>query len=436
MKLWLVNITLLQLAIFIGVWYYYLLHPMFKCECLKYQQSFPIAKSSAMLININLFLIVMSRIKLLKRFMYISSFIIENIHKYFVFSFITWSLIHSVAHYINFIKVDNYIQLIDWGVGLTGNIMIILIILLVTFSFFKTIKHQNYSVYIFLHYTITFCILALYIIHGTFCTIRYKNIYCPIPTTWIWLILPCSIILCEILYKYIFNKVKVREVLYHDNIIELQLPLHKNYCGKTIYINCMSINLFEWHPFTVHTFNYYNNTVSIHIKNRGDWTSKLYNKLKNDIYISIDGPYYCLPKNFTNNLIVKPHLLISSGIGITNFAYPLKQLSKNPWIIQSKISFVIIAKSSDDIYWLLNTFLSLSSHIEFIFYFTERSQNDNFPFNYKIGRPKFDNIYDYLTLQNIFTKNDKINVYYSGVQGIIKELNKTQQQNDHFTLLN
>ena len=109
MKLWLVNITLLQLAIFIGVWYYYLLHPMFKCECLKYQQSFPIAKSSAMLININLFLIVMSRIKLLKRFMYISSFIIENIHKYFVFSFITWSLIHSVAHYINFITIHQYI---------------------------------------------------------------------------------------------------------------------------------------------------------------------------------------------------------------------------------------------------------------------------------------------------------------------------------------
>jgi hypothetical protein len=436
MKLYilLIVITFLQFAIFTGLWYYYWLHPMFKCPCLKYQQSFPIAKSSAMLININLFLLLMSRIKLWRKFMYISYCNIENLHKYFVGSFISWSFIHSISHYINFIKVNNFVQLFDWGVGLTGNLIAILLILLVIFSLFKNIKENNYSVYIFLHYFITFCILILSIIHGTFCTIKYTDINCPIPTTWMWLIIPFSIILCEIIYKYIFNKVQIQKVIYNDNILELQLPLPKNYCGKTIYINCMSINLFEWHPFTVHNVNNYENTISIHVKIRGDWTNKLYDKLRQDIssvQLLIDGPYYCLPKNFLNNITTHNSLLISSGIAITNFAFVLQQLSKNPEIIKSKITIVIIAKSDSDILWLLDTFISLNKYIEFIFYFTEPLQK-YFPFRYKLGRPNFNNIFDYLILQNIFITQTKITVYYSGVQGIIKHIDKAQQKNDIF----
>ena len=432
--IWLISVTFLQFAIFIGLWYYYWLHPMFKCPCLKYQQSFPIAKSSAMLININLFLLLMSRIKLWKRYIYVSYFIIENLHRYFVTSFITWSLIHSVSHYINFIKVNNFVQLFDWGVGLTGNLIIILLILLVAFSLFKNIKETNYSVYIFLHYLITFCILTLSIIHGTFCTIKYTDINCPIPTTWIWLSIPCSIILCEIIYKYIFNTVIIKKVIYHNNILELQLPLPKNYCGKTIYINCMSINLFEWHPFTVHNVNHYHKTCSIYIKIRGDWTKKLYNKLKQNmtsIELLIDGPYYCLPKNFINHITTNNSLLISSGIGITNFAFTLKQLSKNPELIKSKITIVIIVKSIDDISWLLDTFMSLSQYIEFVFYFTEDPQNF-FPFRYNLGRPKFNNIFDYLILHNRFITKTKINIYYSGIQGIVKQIDKAQEKNDIF----
>lgn len=433
--IWLIGVTFLQFAIFIGLWYYYWLHPMFKCPCLKYQQSFPIAKSSAMLININLFLLIMSRIRLWQRFMYVSYIVIENLHRYFVISFIIWSSIHSVSHYINFIKVNNFVQLFDWGVGLTGNLILILLILLVTFSLFKTVKENNYSIYISLHYIITFCILVLSIIHGTFCTIKYTDINCPIPTTWMWLMLPFSIILCEIVYKYIFNKVSIKKVIYNDNILELQLPLSKDYCGKTIYINCMSINLFEWHPFTIHNKNHNNNTVSIYIKNRGDWTNKLYNILKTEassVKLLIDGPYYCLPKNFLNNITTKNSLLISSGIGITNFSFQLHNLSKNPDIIKSKITVVIIVKSSNDILWLLDTFISLSKYVELIFYFTEHSHN-YFPFKYKLGRPKFNHIFDYLILQNIFITETKIDVYYSGLPGIVKQINKAQQNNDLIT---
>lgn len=432
--IFLIGVTFLQFAIFTGLWYYYWLNPMFKCPCLKFQETFPIAKSSAMLININLFLLLMSRIKLWLRFVYVSKYIVETLHKYFVIGFIFWSLVHSVAHYINFIKIRNFSQFLDWGVGLTGNILIILITLLTIFSLFKSVKENYYSLYISLHYIITFCILTVSIIHGTFCTIKYTDINCPIPTTWMWLILPCLIILCETIYKYVFNTISIDKVVYHNNVLELQLPLPKSYCGKTIYINFISVNLFEWHPFTVNTWNHYSDTCSIHIKIRGDWTKKLYDKLQKDftsVKLRVDGPYHCLQKDFLEYITTNNTLLVSSGIGITNFAYTLKQLSKNPNIIQSKISMIIIIKSSDELLWLLDTLILLRNYIDFIFYFTNVS-NNQFPFRYSLGRPHFNNLFDYLILQTRFTHNTKINIYYSGLQGIIKSITQAQEKNNLF----
>lgn len=420
-------ITICQFAIFTGLWYY-------MCPCLKFQQLFPIAKASAMLININLFMMLMNSIKLWRKFIYISYFVLQLLHNYFAISFIFWSLIHSVAHYINFTKANDLVQLLDWGPGLTGNLLILFILLLTITSLQKRIKNINYSLYVSLHYITIGIILILTIIHGNFC-ITEQNI-CPTSTTWMWFILPCSILLYENCYKYISGGKGISpvRVIYHNqNLVEIQFPLNNNYCGKTIWINCPSINLFEWHPFTITTWNYYYDTCSIHIKIRGDWTLKLFNKLQNtkSVKFLIDGPYYCIEKDFINTITKNPTLLVSSGIGLTNFAYPLKQLSQNIKMIQSKITLIIIIKSSKEVEWLLYTLLSLKNHIHFLFYFTEIS-DVSFPFEYKLGRPQFDNILDYLILQNRFIKANKIKVYYSGLQGVIKSVTQAQKQSDIF----
>jgi hypothetical protein len=423
--------TIVQLAIFTGLWYYYWSHPTFKCPCLKYQQSFPVAKASAMLININLFMMLMSYIQLWRRFIYISQYTVSFLHKYFVIGFSSWSVVHVVAHYINFLKTNTVNELFSWGVGLSGNIMALFIMILVLVSSFK--KSLNYSVYLVIHYSIVFVLISLIIIHGTFCTIKYDQNTCPPSTTWIWLSIPLTITLLEIVYKYLFNQVYIKRFINHnDNILELQLPLPKHYCGKTIWVNCTSINPFEWHPFTVNKWNSYHNTCSIHVKVRGDWTLKLYNKLQDDyksVNLLTNGPYYCLPKNFLNNITNNPTLLISTGIGITNFIYPLQTMSKNLSMIKSKITIIIIVKSPNEINFLLNILSTLKNNIEFIFYFTEVS-NNSFPFEYRLGRPQFENILDYLLLQTIFTKNTKINIYYSGLN--IKHIQQASEQNEMF----
>lgn len=433
--IWSSLFALIQIAIFSGLWFYYGSHSTFKCPCLKYQQSFPVAKASAMLININLFFTIMSYIKLWRRFIYISSFILNSLHNYFIISFISWTFIHVIAHYVNFIKVSDIVDIFTSGTGLTGNIMIICIITLISFSWLTNLKQTRYSLYITVHHLTVFILLALSIVHGTFCTIKYDINTCPNSTTWMWLLVPLLIIFVETIYKYIFNKVYIKRVIHHkENIIELQLPLMKKFCGKTIWINCVKINTFEWHPFTITKWNAYNNTCSIHIKIRGDWTLKLQNQLQNDyrsLKLRVNGPYYCLQKDFLNQIINHPTLLVASGIGITNFVYSLKQISKNPGMIKTKITMIIIIKSSDEIYWLLNTFLSLKEYIHFIFYFTEISQI-SFPFQYHFGRPQFENIMDYLILQNIFIKDTKINVYYSGLPGVVKSIRQANKTNDVF----
>lgn len=422
-------ITFCQFAIFAGLWYYNLTTIQKASAMLININLFPIAKASAMLININLFFILMTSIKLWRRFIYISYFTLQSLHSYLAISFVSWSLIHLVAHYINFIKVNNLVELLDWGVGLTGNLIIILIILLIITSLSRKVQEINYSLYISLHYIIIIGIITLTIIHGTFYITEKETT----STTWIWLILPFMIILCETCYKYIFGIVSIKRVIYHNqNLLEIQLPLTENYCGKTIWINCPSINPFEWHPFTVTKRNAYHNTCSIHVKIRGDWTSKLASQLQNkNVRICIDGPYYCIEKDFTNTITKNPTLLVTSGIGMTNFSYPLKQLSQNTSLIQSKITMIVIVKSSKEIEWLLYTLLSLKDHIHFLFYFTEISDT-SFPFEYQLGRPQFDNILDYLILQNCFTKANKIKVYYSGLQGVVKSVTQAQKQSDIF----
>lgn len=420
----LIIITFCQFAIFSGLWYYYWSNLIL----------FSIAKTSSILINLNLFCVLMSNIKLWRKFTYISHSLLLLYHNYFASSFIIWSFIHSTAHYLNIIRTNTFIELLE-NVGLTGNIMIILILLLIITSL-QSFKNNNYSIYKLLHVTLISLISITLIIHGLFC---FNNKLCLKPSTWIWLILPFLIILYETIYKYTFKINPIRTIYHNQNLLELQLPLNETYCGKTIWINCPSINIFEWHPFTVTKWNTYYDSCSIHIKIRGDWTFKLLNKLQNtkcqDLKILVDGPYYCIEKKIINTIIDNATLLVATGIGLTNFTYYLKQLAKNPKVIRSKITMIIIVKSSKEIEWLLNTLISLKDNIQFIFYFTEIS-DASFPFEYHLGRPHFNNILDYLLLQNRFIKANKIKIYYSGLQGVVKSITQAQKQSDIFELRN
>lgn len=435
--------SFLQITIFSGLWIYYLKNPLFKCPCKKYQQGFPIAKSSAYLININIFIMLtsISISKIVKRFIYIPNHIITKIHLYIGFSLFFWSFIHIVAHYINFI--NNNINLMS-GAGLTGNILFLCLV----FIFISTKFQLNISYFYILHNISTIIFLIITIFHGSFCTIKYNIKTCPQQQSWIWILSGIILIIINLFYKYFLNTNKGYIIKISDNLYRLNLKLSEKSCGKIIWINNPFQNVFEWHPFTISLYNKYTSEVSIYIKSRGDWTTKFienctsYN-IETKLNVKIDGPYYNLPKNFYFKLLNEPTLLITSGIGITTFSYYLQQIALTPHKI-FKLYLIIILKNPNEISWLLPILQLLCKKDNFyiLFYFTEINDNSilyNFPLNLKYinGRPNFTNILDDIYLTNLFNTQDSfINIFFSGNYKIYKELKQLTKNNKTFLLQN
>ena len=429
----------LQFSIFGILWYYYFKNPLFKCPCKKYYQGFPIAKSSATLININILTILISLSKTYKKFIYIRNNTLKKIHIYFGLSIVFWSIVHSISHYINFIKHMS-ILLINSGSWLTGNILIFFLIIIVIST-----RINNSSIFYIIHNISTIILMIIICIHGSFCTIKYNINTCPSSQSWKWLLSGIIILLVEILYKYFFTKYTSGIIKYSDKLYQFNFKLPKKYCGKLIFINIPEVSKLEWHPFTTSLYNNYTSEVSLHIKARGDWTNKIinhiyYNNIKK-IKIKIDGPYHHLPKNFNKTLIKEPTLLIASGIAITTFSYNLQKISNEKEIF--KLYLIIILKNPNEIAWFLPILKLLFDKNNFyvLFYFTEKQYYDklelDFPFNYNLGRPNFKNILDDIFIHNVFNTTDSlINIFYSGNNVILKDIRNITKNNKTFKLQN
>ena len=415
-------ISILQIVIFAIVLQYYSNNSLFKCPCKRFGLSFSIAKASATLININIFIIFLSMSNTIRKFIYIK-FKNKSIHIVFSIYLIIWSFIHVVCHYINILKTNiDDIFLINWGVGLTGHILLLLIILFVSFSI-PYFRRSFYSFFKFMHYIITFIFIIFLCLHGSFCFIKYTLKICPLPTTWMWIVLPCLVLLFELLWKYVYGRVDVNKLIKHPgNILEIQLKLSEWYAGKTVWICCTNINYFEWHPFTI--TNYNNNICSLHIKLRGDWTSKLFKQNK-DIKLLVDGPYHMLPKRINKKNV----LFVSTGIGITTFSYIMKKS-------EYKMYFVIIVKNIKEVEWLTNI-LNINKDICIWFFFTDQLDNiTNFNFNYTLGRPDFNKLLDYIFIDTFFRNDVNIDVYYSGKTKPKRILKEACKKNNRFILQN
>jgi NADPH oxidase len=141
------------------------------------------------------------------------------------------------------------------------------------------------------------------------------------PTSWMWLAGPLAIYIIERILRFIrsLQKVEVVGAIRHEsNVIEIRF--HKPAMttpqpGQYIYVKCFSLAKFEWHPFTV-TSAAEDDYVSVHIRQVGDWTKALANKLAKypeDVpRLSIDGPYGSPADDVFNYDGV---VLVGAGIG-------------------------------------------------------------------------------------------------------------------------
>ncbi|XP_008800853.2 respiratory burst oxidase homolog protein B-like [Phoenix dactylifera] len=197
-------------------------------------------------------------------------------------------------------------------------------------------------------------VFALFVVHGQ-CLYLTKQWYKK--TTWMYLVIPVMLYLCERLLRALrsgYRTVRVQKVaVYPGNVLALQMSKPHGFkyrSGQYIFVNCAAVSPFQWHPFSI-TSAPGDDYLSMHIRTKGDWTSRLRNifsevcrppktgqsgLLRADLMaeesnpkfpkLRIDGPYGAPAQDYRNYDVL---LLIGLGIGATPLISILKDVLNN-----------------------------------------------------------------------------------------------------------
>uniref|UniRef100_A0A8C2ES40 NADPH oxidase 1 n=1 Tax=Cyprinus carpio TaxID=7962 RepID=A0A8C2ES40_CYPCA len=243
--------------------------------------------------------------------------------------------------------------------GLTGVVITLALILMITSSM-EVIRRSYYEVFWYTHHLFIIFFAGL-VFHGagrivrsqqvtdpphntSFCEDQPenwgKNPECPIPQfaggfpqTWMWVIGPMIIYLCERLLRFIryMQPVSYRKIVIRPSkVLELQLvkPGFKMAVGQYVFLNCPAISQLEWHPFTM-TSAPEEDFFSVHIRSVGDWTEDLIKMVENlpeggqGPKMAVDGPFGTASEDVFDYEV---SMLVGAGIGVTPFASILKSI--------------------------------------------------------------------------------------------------------------
>jgi NADPH oxidase len=313
----------------------------------------------------------------------------ENIwfHRQVAYSMAFWAMVHTTAHYVNFINVERTqvrkeraldIHYTQAG-GITGHFMLLIMLLMYTTAHHK-IRHQCFEAFWYTHHLAFFFMIALYT-HATGCFVRdsvdpdyiptfpfYSTQHCLGYESWRFIIWPGIIYFGERVYREYRGRraTRLSKVLVHPSgAMELRIikPSFKYTAGQWLFIQVPEISRWQWHPFTI-TSAPEDPYVSVHIRQVGDFTRALGDRLgagpsvvaamtsaamkgaeiedKNALgtrgdfveiesgaasrplpAVRIDGPYGAPAEDVFD---VEVAVLIGAGIGVTPFASILKHI--------------------------------------------------------------------------------------------------------------
>ncbi|KAF9015087.1 NADPH oxidase A [Cyathus striatus] len=318
----------------------------------------------------------------------------ENIwfHRQVAYSMAFWAMVHTTAHYVNFINVERtqirkqialQIHYTQPG-GITGHFMLLIMLLMYTTAHHK-IRQQCFEVFWYTHHLAFFFMIGLYT-HATGCFVRdtaepdfqpyfpfYSTEHCLGYLSWRFTIWPGIIYFGERMWREYRARrpTRLSKVLVHPSgAMELRIvkPSFKYVAGQWLFIQIPELSRFQWHPFTI-TSAPEDPYVSVHIRQVGDWTrdlgermgvgpsvvaamtqaamkgeekSEKTGQLRGDFVeidpaissitlpaVRIDGPYGAPAEDVFN---VEVAVLIGAGIGVTPFASILKHI----WYMQRK----------------------------------------------------------------------------------------------------
>lgn len=272
----------------------------------------------------------------------------------------------SAADYIPLIgdfgrNKPSYIHLIEGAEGVTGILMVILMI--IAFTLATTWFRRNliklpkpfdritgFNAFWYSHH-LFIIVYILLVIHGFFLYLVHKWY---LKTTWMYLAVPVLLYAGERTLRFFrsgFYTVRILKVaIYPGNVLTLQMskpPQFRYKSGQYMFVQCPAISPFEWHPFSI-TSAPGDDYLSVHIRQLGDWTQELKRVFseacepplagksgllradettkKSLPKLNIDGPYGAPAQDYRKYDVL---LLVGLGIGATPFISILKDLLNN-----------------------------------------------------------------------------------------------------------
>ncbi|XP_074530464.1 NADPH oxidase 1 [Halichoeres trimaculatus] len=286
--------------------------------------------------------------------------------------------------------------------GLTGVIITLALILIITSSM-EVIRRSYFEVFWYTHHLFVIFFAGL-VFHGagrivrgqvetdpphnfTLCKDRVEDWgrvpECPIPQfaggfpqTWMWVIGPMILYLCERLLRFIryMQTVRYRKIVMRPSkVLELQLQKNgfKMEVGQYVFLNCPAISQLEWHPFTM-TSAPEEDFFSVHIRSAGDWTDKLISIMEQlpegaqGPKMGVDGPFGTASEDVFDYEV---SMLVGAGIGVTPFASILKSIwykfkDCNPKLRTRKIYFYWLCRETHAFEWFADLLKGLESEME------------------------------------------------------------------------
>ncbi|KAF8641096.1 hypothetical protein AX17_000739 [Amanita inopinata Kibby_2008] len=312
----------------------------------------------------------------------------ENIwfHRQVAYSMAFWAVVHTTAHYVNFINVERtqirkqtalQIHYTQPG-GITGHFMLLIMLLMYTTAHHK-IRHQCFEAFWYTHHLAFFFMIGLYT-HATGCFVRdtvepaytstfpfYNPDHCLGYFSWRFIIWPGIIYFGERIYREYRARqaTHLSQVLVHPSgAMELRMvkPGFKYVAGQWLFLQVPEVSRWQWHPFTI-TSAPEDPYVSVHVRQVGDFTRALgerlgvgpdivaamtqtaMNGVEKDVKsgmtrgefveldpsvssivlprVRIDGPYGAPSEDVFDCQVA---ILVGGGIGVTPFASILKHI--------------------------------------------------------------------------------------------------------------
>uniref|UniRef100_A0A4W6D0Z4 NAD(P)H oxidase (H2O2-forming) n=1 Tax=Lates calcarifer TaxID=8187 RepID=A0A4W6D0Z4_LATCA len=297
-----------------------------------------------------------------------------DFHRFMAMTAIILAVVHSLGHVVNiyifsisdlsilsclFPKVlsNNGSEIpLKWSwwffqtvPGMTGVLLLFVFSFMYVFAshYFRRISFRAFWITHYLYVVV----YTLTVIHGSFALLQE-------PRFFIYLIPPALLFLLDKLISLSRKKVEipvVRAELLPSGVTHLEFKRPQGFVyrsGQWVRIACLMLGTDEYHPFTL-TSAPHEETLSLHIRAVGPWTSRAPGALHRGKPLYLDGPF---GEGHQEWIDFEVSVLVGGGIGVTPFASILKDLvfksSIKSKIQCKKVYFIWVTRTQRQFEWV------------------------------------------------------------------------------------